>query len=430
MNLIMDPKFFFRLPAFLPLAFLAMGILPGQSLSLSAKPTIKLGIDYLEDTGFEILRGKKVGLLTNPAGKNGRGQSTVSVLYRSNLVDLVALFGPEHGIYGDEKAAVPVDDKIDQRTGLPVYSLYGKFRKPTPKMLSKIDCLVIDLQDVGVRCYTYVSCMRYVMEACFETGVEVVVLDRPNPLGGIKVAGPPMDEKWMSYVGAFQIPFVHGMTIGELALWSKKRPGVLNTSDTARKKGKLSIVPMLGWKRNMTWPETGLAWTPTSPNIPTLDAVAGYPMTGLGAQMGRFKHGIGTKHPFRFLTYEGKSPEEVKGALESLKLPGLSYRIKTLRNSAGKSVRGVYLVISDWNVWKPTELPFYMMKLSALWEAPSPFGQATDSQAGLFNKHVGSSWWWDALLSKEGKINPSQYLAEWEKDSLRFRESVRPYLLY
>lgn len=430
MNLIMDPKFFFRLPAFLPLAFLAMGILPGQSLSLSAKPTIKLGIDYLEDTGFEILRGKKVGLLTNPAGKNGRGQSTVSVLYRSNLVDLVALFGPEHGIYGDEKAAVPVDDKIDQRTGLPVYSLYGKFRKPTPKMLSKIDCLVIDLQDVGVRCYTYVSCMRYVMEACFETGVEVVVLDRPNPLGGIKVAGPPMDEKWMSYVGAFQIPFVHGMTIGELALWSKKRLGVLNTSDTARKKGKLSIVPMLGWKRNMTWPETGLAWTPTSPNIPTLDAVAGYPMTGLGAQMGRFKHGIGTKHPFRFLTYEGKSPEEVKGALESLKLPGLSYRIKTLRNSAGKSVRGVYLVISDWNVWKPTELPFYMMKLSALWEAPSPFGQATDSQAGLFNKHVGSSWWWDALLSKEGRINPSQYLAEWEKDSLRFRESVRPYLLY
>ena len=430
MNLIMDPKFFFRLPAFLPLAFLAMGILPGQSLSLSAKPTIKLGIDYLEDTGFEILRGKKVGLLTNPAGKNGRGQSTVSVLYRSNLVDLVALFGPEHGIYGDEKAAVPVDDKIDQRTGLPVYSLYGKFRKPTPKMLSKIDCLVIDLQDVGVRCYTYVSCMRYVMEACFETGVEVVVLDRPNPLGGIKVAGPPMDEKWMSYVGAFQIPFVHGMTIGELALWSKKRLGVLNTSDTARKKGKLSIVPMLGWKRNMTWPETGLAWTPTSPNIPTLDAVAGYPMTGLGAQIGRFKHGIGTKHPFRFLTYEGKSPEEVKGALESLKLPGLSYRIKTLRNSAGKSVRGVYLVISDWNVWKPTELPFYMMKLSALWEAPSPFGQATDSQAGLFNKHVGSSWWWDALLSKEGKINPSQYLAEWEKDSLRFRESVRPYLLY
>ena len=430
MNLILNNKSFFRISSSLLFVLLASSILIPEPLSLSAKPTIKLGIDYLEETDFEILRGKKVGLLTHPAGKNGRGQSSVDVLFRSNRVNLVALFGPEHGIYGNEKAAVPVDDKIDTRTGLPVYSLYGKFRKPTPKMLTNIDCLVVDLQDVGVRCYTYVSCMRYAMEACFEAGVEVVVLDRPNPLGGIKVAGPPMDEKWMSYVGAFRMPFVHGMTIGEIALWSKKREGVLKTSSSVRKKGKLTIVPMLGWKRSMTWPETGLSWHPTSPNIPTLDAVAGYPMTGLGAQMGRFRHGIGTNYPFRFLTYEGKSPEEVKATLESFNLPGLSYRIKTLRDSSGKAVRGIYLVISDWNEWKPTQLPFYMMKLSALWETPSPFSKAPEAKAGLFNKHVGSSWWWDALLSKGGSVNPSQYLAEWEKDSLRFRELVRPYLLY
>ena len=153
-------------------------------------------------------------------------------------------------------------------------------------------------------------------------------------------------------------------------------------------------------------------------------------MTGLGAQMGRFRHGLGTKHPFRFLTYEGKSPEEVKATLESFNLPGLSYRIKTLRDSSGKAVRGVYLVINDWNEWKPTQLPFYMMKLSALWETPSPFSKANEDEARLFNKHVGSSWWWDALLSKGGSVNPSQYLAEWEKDSLRFRELVRPYQLY
>ena len=167
-------------------------------------------------------------------------------------------------------------------------------------MLSKIDALVIDLQDVGVRCYTYVSCMRYAMEACFENQVEVVVLDRPNPLGGEKMAGPTIDEKWMSYVGAFPMPFVHGMTIGELALWSKKTPGVLKVADSVRKLGKLTIVPMLGWKREMTWPQTGLRWIPTSPNIPSLDSVAGYPMTGLGAQLGGFRHGIGTDHPFRF----------------------------------------------------------------------------------------------------------------------------------
>ena len=121
------------------------------SLALTAKPSIKLGVDYLEETGFEVLKGKRVGLLTHPAGKNGRGQSTVEVLFRSRVVNLVALFGPEHGIYGDEKASVPVDDKIDTRTGLPVYSLYGKFRKPTAKMLTGLDCIVIDLQDVGVR---------------------------------------------------------------------------------------------------------------------------------------------------------------------------------------------------------------------------------------------------------------------------------------
>ena len=125
-----------------------------RSFALTAKPSIKLGVDYLEETGFEVLKGKRVGLLTHPAGKNGRGQSTVEVLFRSRVVNLVALFGPEHGIYGDEKASVPVDDKIDARTGLPVYSLYGKFRKPTAKMLAGLDCIVIDLQGVGLRCYT------------------------------------------------------------------------------------------------------------------------------------------------------------------------------------------------------------------------------------------------------------------------------------
>ena len=398
---------------------------------ISAKePSITLGIDYLEKSKFAVLTGKRVGLLTHPAGKNGMGESTVDVFVRSNEVNLVALFGPEHGIYGDEKASVPVDDKIDKKTGLPVFSLYGKFRKPTSKMLTKIDSLVIDLQDVGVRCYTYISCMRYAMEACFEAGVEVVVLDRPNPLGGKKVAGPPMDEACMSYVGAFQIPFVHGLTIGELALWSKKVYGVLNTEDTYRKKGKLIIVPMLGWTREMTWPQTGLSWYPTSPNIPTLDAVAGYPMTGLGAQMGKFKHGIGTKHPFRFLTYEGKSAEALKTALVQLNIPGLAFKIKTLLSSDGKKKDGVYIVINDWEKWRPTDLPFFMMQLSALWQNPSPFSEASDSEIMLFNKHVGSQSWWDALVTEAGSVDTQKFLARWSLDSERFVSLIKPYLLY
>ena len=271
------------------------------------KPKISLGIDYLTETEFKVLSGKKVGLLTHPAGKNRWGQSTVEVLFASPQVDLVALFGPEHGIYGDEKAAVLVDDKIDRR---PVCRciLYGKYRKPIPKMLAGLDALVIDLQDVGVRCYTLVSCMRLVMEACFEGRSRSGGSGSPEPSRWNEVGGADDGRGMHVLRGAFQMPFVHGMTIAEIALWSKKTPGVLKVSEAVRRRGKLVIVPMKGWNRLMTWPQTGLAWHPTSPNIPTLDSVAGYPMTGLGAQMGKFKHGIGTAHPC-FLTFEGSIQE-------------------------------------------------------------------------------------------------------------------------
>ena len=389
-----------------------------------------LGVDYLEETKFDILKDKRVGLLTHPAGINSKGISTIDVLRGSSQVDLVALFGPEHGIYGNEKAAVPVEDKIDQNTGLPVYSLYGKFRKPTANMLSKIDCLVIDLQDVGVRCYTYISCMRYAMEACFEEGVQVVVLDRPNPLGGQKMAGPMIDEKWMSYVGAFPMPFVHAMTIGEIALWSKKERGILKVSEKVRKAGQLAIVPMKNWKRATTWPQTGLKWIPTSPNIPTLDAVAGYPMTGLGAQMGKFKHGIGTSKPFRFLTYGNKTPTELKTELDQIGIGGLEFKLMSLVNSSGKKVEGVYIVLKDWNDWDPTELAFQMMRLAAKWESPSPFSKAEESEITLFNKHVGSQDWWDHLLSSGENCNVEKFRSDWSIEISQFKKQVSKYYLY
>ena len=398
--------------------------------STNANSRILLGVDYLEARNFDVLQGKRVGLLTHPAGVNSQGKSTVVLLHTSKAVNLTSLFGPEHGIYGDEKASVPVDDKIDHRTNLPVFSLYGKFRKPTAKMLANLDCVVIDLQDVGVRCYTYVSCMRYVMEACFEAGVEVIVLDRPNPLGGLKVAGPMIDPEWISYVGAFPMPFVHGMTIAELALWSKQTSGILKIEEQVRKKGKLTLVPMQNWKRSMTWPSTGLKWYPTSPNIPTLDSVAGYPMTGLGAQMGKFKHGIGTQYPFRFLTYEGKSSADVKKALEELRLKGLSYKILDTTDSSGKKISGVYIAIQNWSEWQPTELAFAMMQLSARWQSPSPFQNAKKSEINLFNKHVGSSAWWDHLQASGDQVNPGPFLKRWNVEVANFRRQVMPYLIY
>ena len=384
-----------------------------------------LGIDVLANMQFRPLLNKKVGLLTHPAGVNGQGISTVDVLRRAPNVKLVSLYGPEHGIYGDEKANVPVLDRIDKRTGLPVFSLYGKYRKPTPEMLKNLDCLVVDLQDVGVRSYTYVSCMRYAMEACFENGVELVILDRPNPLSGMKVDGPPLDKKFMSYVGAFQVPYVHGLTIGELARMAKGTPNSLNTSEFNRRKGQVRIIPMAGWRRSMFWPQTGLKWVATSPYIPDLSAVLGYPMTGLGAQMGGFRHGIGSDYPFRFLTFKGKPLSSLKGSMDARKISGISFQPKKDR----KGNEGLYVKVDNWQQFRPTELSFHMMQQSCLW-MENPFAKAEPGPALLFNKHVGSQQWWDAITKYGSHVNLSAFLTSWKQHSHDFQKHSRQFWIY
>ena len=402
-------------------------LLFGLSNLLSAQ-SIMLGIDVLEESGYKAIAGKRVGLLTHPAGLNRRGESSIDVLRRARNAQLVALFGPEHGIYGNEKANVPVDDKIDPRTGLPVYSLYGQYRKPTSKMLAGLDALVVDLQDVGVRSYTYVSCMRYAMEACFENGVEVIVLDRPNPLGGLKVDGPPLDRQWRSYVGAFHVPYVHGLTIAELARIAKNTPGWMETPDATRQRGKLSIVPMRGWRRNMLWTDTGLRWIPTSPYIPDLSAVLGYAMTGLGAQEGGFSHGIGTPYPFRLLRYKGKSPEQVKAALEAKRIPGFRYRIVKTKTAAGAPISGVYVSVVDWSTVRPTELSFHMMQLSAAWSSSNPFKASKNPT--LFNKHVGSTAWWNEITSRGAQARVGQFVNMWSQQAQNFQSKAQRFWIY
>mgnify|MGYP000085436959 CR=1 FL=1 len=395
---------------------------------LAQAEPIYLGIDVLEQSGFRAISGKRVGLLTHPAGVNRNGESTIDVLRRAPNVRLVSLYGPEHGIYGNEKANIPVDDKIDPRTGLPVYSLYGKFRKPTAKMLQGIDALVIDLQDVGVRSYTYVSCMRYAMEACFENNVEVVVLDRPNPLGGLKVDGPPLDRQWRSYVGAFHVPYVHGLTIAELARIAKHTPDTMEISERVRKDGKLTIIPMKGWTRNMLWTSTGLRWVPTSPYIPDLSAVLGYAMTGLGAQEGGFSHGIGTPYPFRLLRFKGKSPEELKRALETRSIPGLRYRILKTRSAAGAPVEGVYVSVNDWQAVRPTEISFHMMQLAATWSASNSFKNVKNP--ALFNKHVGSTAWWNELQQRGAQARVNAFVKQWSNQAAVFQRQSQHFWIY
>ncbi len=392
---------------------------------------VYLGIDVLEQSGFTAIKGKRVGLLTHPAGVNRDGVSTVDILRRAPNIRLVALFGPEHGIYGDEQANVPVDDKIDPKTGLPVYSLFGKYRWPSDKMLQGLDAMLIDLQDIGVRSYTYVSCMIRTMESCFRNGVEVIVLDRPNPLGGLKADGPPLDKELRSYVGDIFTPYVHGLTIGEIAYMARNTPGWLRpekVSPQQLKAAKLTIIPMRGWKRDMLWPATGLKWVPTSPNIPDLSAVLGYSMTGLGAQAGGFSHGIGTPFPFRLLRFKGKSADEVKRALEARHIPGLGYKVIQTKSRKGSPVEGVYVKVTDWQAVRPTELSFHMMQLAAAWQQPNPFSNLKN--ANLFNKHVGSTAWWNEISQRGAQARVAGFIQNWEQQTRAFRNQARRYFLY
>ncbi len=401
------------------------------TIDMVAAPKVMLGIDVLESMKFSLLKHKRVGLLTHPAGVNRYGRSTIDVLHKAKNVKLVALFGPEHGIYGDEKADVPVLDKKDRRTGLPVFSLYGKYRKPTPYMLSKIDVLVIDLQDIGCRSYTYVSCMLRAMEACFENNKEVIVLDRPNPLGGLKVDGPPLDNEFKSYVGMFHVPYVHGMTIGELARFAKYTRGAMEITSNFQRHGKLTVIPMRGWKRSMLWSDTGLRWKPTSPAIPTFSAALGYPMTGLGCQLGGFQHGYGTTRPFRLLTFPNKSPEQIKAHLDKFKIRGLSFVPAKAKSLDGKkTVSGLYVVINNWERVRLTELSFYLMKLTCIFNGGNIFRYAPKNQALLFNKHTGSREFWQELSNKGAYTDVAWFIRKWDVDNAFFKKSSAKYHLY
>lgn len=408
---------------------LACGAAPLKRQAASTAPRVMLGIDVLEASGFAQLKGKRVGLLTHPAGVNRYGVSTVDVLRRAKSVRLVALFGPEHGIYGDEKADVPVLDKIDKRTGLPVYSLYGKYRKPTPEMLKKIDVLVVDLQTLGVRSYTFKSCMLRAMEACFEQGKEIMVLDRPNPLGGLKVDGPPLDAKFKSYVGLFQVPYVHGMTIGELARMAKGTAGMMEITSKQQRAGKLTVIPMRGWTRSMLWKDTGLRWVPTSPAVPTFAAAVGYSMTGLGCQIGGFQHGYGTGYPFRMLTFPSKTPRQIEAELRRYPIRGVSYVPVSTRDQKGRKVEGLY-VVADWNTVRPTEISFYMMKAACRFNGGNVFAKASKNNALLFNKHVGSQEWWSEISRKGASADVPKFVEKWSKQAAEFQKATAKFRLY
>lgn len=396
-------------------------------------PPVMLGIDVLEAEGFKAIAGKKIGLLTHRAGVSRRGESTIDVLRRAPQSKLVALFAPEHGLDGEIKASVNFGDAVHAATGLPVYSLHGTNRKPTAKQLQGLDALVVDLQDIGVRSYTFNVVLRYAMDACFQHGVEVIVLDRPNPLGGLKVDGPPLDKQNMSGVGAYPLmPYVHGLTIGEIARLAKGGSQAISgmASDKLRDQGKLTVIPMRGWTRNMLWPDTGLNWVATSPLVSSFDAVIGYAMVGLGCEQTAWRSGIGREFPFRGISYPKKKPDEIIAALEAYKIPGIRLVKREGRNAEGKPVPGVYVEVSDWEAWRPTELSLYMHKQAEKWSVMKLFGTLPADQQRAFRIHVGSNAWLAALQRDGMRVDVPRFLQDWAARAAIYRDLTRKFWLY
>jgi uncharacterized protein YbbC (DUF1343 family) len=312
------------------------------------RKNIQVGLDIFEKNWPKKLNGSRVGLLAHPASINRRFEHAVNIFLRSKKLELKAIFGPQHGIRGEtQDNMIEWEGFFDKKTGLPVYSLYGSIRKPEPSMLNDIDVMVIDLQDVGSRYYTFIWTMELCMQACLEMNKSVVILDRPNPIGGYITEGPVLDTEYASFVGQRPLPVRHGMTIGEIGayLCNEFYPIV-----------DFHIIPMKGWERNMWFDETRLPWVMPSPNMPTLDTATVYP--GMCLLEGtNISEGRGTTRPFEVFGAPFIEPLQLVKHLEALKLPGVVFRPlyfqPTFQKHAGHLCGGAHIHIINRKLFKP-----------------------------------------------------------------------------
>ena len=401
-------------------------------LPLCASAKVKTGIEVLRDRGFEGLLGKRVGLVTNPSGVDSQLNSTVDILFSAPEVNLVALYGPEHGVRGNAYAGDKVADSRDPKTGLPVYSLYGTTRKPTPEMLEGIDVMVYDIQDVGVRSYTFISTLGLVMEACAAKDIEVMVLDRPNPLGGNKIEGCYVEQPFNSFVSQYKIPYIYGLTVGELAnLVNEEGLNRGQKGNQEPMKCKLSVIPMEGWTRDMLYEDTGLPWVLPSPNIPFKDSPMYYAASGVCGELYGFMNiGIGYTLPFQLFGALWLDPEKLIAKLESYNLPGISFRTIWFKpyfgSLAGKHVKGIQFFFTDYEKARVTETQFYVMQAVAeLYPDKKAFEVVTGT--GLFDKVCGT----DFIRKEFSKRYKVEDIKEyWSKDEESFRALSQKFYLY
>ncbi len=383
--------------------------------SARAAATIELGDDVFVRETWRELRGRGVGIVTNPSGVLSTGRSVIDAVHGIPQVNVKALFGPEHGIRGTVGAGETVGSSTDAATGLPVYSLYGPTRHPTAAMLEGIDVLLFDIQDVGARPYTYVSTMAYLMQSAKQYGKAVWVLDRPNPIGGTMIDGPVLDPHFSSFIGLYPIPERHGMTVGELAR-------MFNTHFNIG--CDLRVIPMTGWTRAMHWPDTGLRWIPTSPNVPYALTPLVYLATGL-IDEGGVNNGVGTDRPFEYAGGYGFDAEAYARELNARSVPGVTFEPQTWSPRsgfwAGKTLAGVLLHITD-----PATFPNVRVAVELL--------AAARSQGKFHAAHperMDRDWGTDRVRTMLANgAAPDAIVASWQPGLHAFDALRKPYLLY
>ena len=405
------------------------GRAPAPEAVPPAPTHVRTGAEVLADEGFARLAGLRIGLVANHTSRI----DTVHLADRLHAavgIELVALFGPEHGIRGDAVAGEQVDSGRDASTGVPVYSLYGRQHKPTPDQLAGLDALLFDIQDVGARFYTYISTMGLAMEAAAEAGIPFYVLDRPNPLGGVLVEGFVLEPEHASFVGAYPIPIVHGLTVGELARMIQGE-GWMDGLDGL----DLRIVPMDGWGRAMDWDATGLPWTPPSPNIPDVATAMVYPGTcffeGVQASEGR-----GTYEPFKQVGAPWADGEGVAASLNASGLPGVRFTaagftpegipgMATTPRFSGIALSGVRVEVVDAAVFRPVATGIHV--LAAFYRAAPEREQSDFLQQAWLDKLAGTHRLVEML---EAGAPVDSIVGAWGAEVAAFEARRAPYLLY
>ena len=399
----------------------------------TARPVVKTGLEVLRDMDYAPLKGKRVGLLTNPTGVDRNMVSTADILLNAPGVNLVALYGPEHGVRGNEYAGAKIEGNADSLMGVKVFSVYGKYRKPSPEMLAGVDVVVYDIQDVGCRSYTFISSLGLMMEACAEQGIEVMVLDRPNPLGGLKVEGSLVEPGCYSFVSQFEIPYVYGLTVGELARMLNEEGllrGQKGTSPASH--CKLTVIPMEGWHRDMVYSETGLPWVMPSPHIPEAATSFFYPASGIvGDVSGYMSNGVGYTVPFQLFGAEWITDAEAFAEkLNSIGMPGVRFRPITYKPfygfGLGKILRGAQIVFTDYPSARLSDIQFRVMQAAVeLYPDHRPFGDP-QTKIGNFDVVTGSK----RIREFLSQCRFDDLLEYWHKDEEAFRKASSKYYLY